>query len=577
MTQNLKQNKCNVKSIYREIIEIMFAYNPNILREQKKYLRNVLEFLYKNHFKTFEARVVSVTFLLQIEPDMPTVLSCLLHEMDDEIIDDEILSELVCFDAVELIVQLKSISSINFQTPKNSEIIRRYLLSKITDIRVLYIRLAKRIGLLKMMKDNPCLHSEKQQQYALDSVYFIINPLLSHLGLYRLKTEAEDLYFELTNKKEYDFIKNATREKKYKNLLNLKFTEKIEVIKNNILKIFSDNNIIDVEVFGRKKGIYSIYKKIKTKDYHSIEDVHDIFALRIITYSVEDCYRALSILHTAYEHEEEHFSDYIATPKSNGYESIHTVILHNKNYVEVQIRTQEMDYNAEIGTASHWKYKGVHEIYKKTKKIDENQKNKEFSFFKNSFTKKIYASTPTGEIKELSVGATPIDFAYSIHSDIGDHCSGAIVNGDIVPLVYKIKEGDMIGILTDKNKFPKKEWLDIVISDSARKKIKSYLFSIGEKIVAKTDKTQDKKQIVEAEVTEKKGEKKIEHKSNKNTLIIGGEKNMIHHFAKCCNPEEKNNIVAYASTTRDFVIHHKNCLNVLRCDRKRLLKVERFG
>ncbi len=584
------------ESVYANIIDSMSAYNPNILEEQKKYLKNVLEFLHEKSAELFEMRAVIVIVLLDIEPDMPTVLACLLHELEEEIVEDVILSELLCDDALNLMKELKKISTIHYQSPENSAIIKRYLLSKIEDIRVLYIRVAKRIGMLKLMRDDENLYTEKKRQRALSSVWFIIIPLLSHLGLYKLKTIAEDLYFELTNKKEYDFIKNSTRENNKKTDLNSQFNEKIQHIKHDISNILKKENIIDIEIFARKKGIYSIYKKIKEKDYHSVTDVHDIFALRIITYSVEECYKVLSVLHTEYDHEEEHFSDYIATPKLNGYESIHTIVSHENNFVEVQIRTQEMDYNAEVGSASHWAYKGIQNIStnKKNSKLENTEnientektkqsdiyENKQFNALKNSLPQKIYALTPTGEIKELSIGATPIDFAYSIHSDIGDHCSGAIVNGKIVSLTYKIQEGDMIGILTDKNKFPKKEWLDFVASESARQKIKSYLFSIGENVLARIDKTQNKKQDTNVEKALNKDLKNnIKNVVTKKTkaysgLIIGGQKNMIHHFAKCCNSEKKRNIVAYASNTRDFVIHHKNCGNLKKLDDERILRVE---
>jgi len=577
--------------VYENIIEAVSAYNPNILEKQKQNLKSILKLLYSQSAELFEMRAIIIFVLLKLEPDIPTILACLLHELDQEVVDDKILPELLCIDAVHLMKELKKISTIHYQSPENSEIIRRYLLSKINDVRVLYIRLAKRIGLLQLMRDDETLYTKKRRQHALDSVHFIIIPLLSHLGLYKLKTIAEDLYFEITNKKEFNFIKNSTRESTKQNVLNYKFTEKIQHVVHDISAVLKKENLVDIEIFGRKKGIYSIYKKIKTKNYNSIEDVQDIFALRIVTYSVEDCYKVLSVLHTEYKYEEEHFSDYIATPKLNGYESIHTIISHENHFVEVQIRTQEMDYNAEVGAASHWAYKGIQNISKNKKNAQYNDEEKnniyentQFNALKNSLPKKIYASTPTGEIKELPVGATPIDFAYSIHSDIGDHCSGAIVNGKIVSLRYKIQEGDMIGILTDKNKFPKIEWLDFIRSDSARQKIKSYLFSIGKNVVSKIDITQNKKQKNNLEKTEKPESKNSKNIINKNSkkpekysgLIIGGQKNMIYHFAKCCNPEEKRNIIAYASNTRDFIIHHRNCGNVERLDDNQILAVEKL-
>ena len=585
MKRKYNHQEPTVESMYNTIIDSVLLYNPYILDEQKNYLKNILEFLYEQSVEIFRIRSVIILVLLKLEPDMPTILACLVHELEEEVIDTEILSQVLCIDALYLTRELKKISTIHYQSPKNAEIIRRYLLSKIEDVRVLYIRLAKRIGILQIIRDNPHFYTEKKRQRTLESVHFIIIPLLSHLGLYRLKTIAEDLYFEITNKKEFDFIQKSTRDVYVSNHVNTAFTEKIQQIKHGISEVLQKENLVDIEIFGRKKGIYSIFKKIQTKDYHSIDDVQDIFALRIVTYSVEECYKVLSVLHTHYRHEENHFSDYIATPKLNGYESIHTIICYENTFVEVQIRTQEMDYNAEVGTASHWAYKGIKNISKNSEaqKVSEGRnvyKNKQFNALKNSLPKKIYASTPTGEIKELSVGATPIDFAYSIHSDIGDHCSGALVNEKIVPLTYKIKEGDMIGILTDKNKFPKKEWLDIVVSESARQKIKSYLFSIGEKVLSRIDKNQNNSDIKKLEIQEEKSKSSEDKNQNKKPddysgFIIGGEKNMIYHFAKCCNPEEKKNIIAYASNTRDFIIHHKNCGNIEKLDETRLLTVQR--
>ncbi len=240
-----------------------------------------------------------------------------------------------------------------------------------------------------------------------------------------------------------------------------------------------------------------------------------------------------------------------------------------------------MDHNAEIGTASHWSYKGIslhdNHIQHISSPHTSHSKNKEFTALKQSLPKKIYALTPTGEVKELPLGATPIDFAYTIHTDIGTHCKGAIVNDKITPLNYTIQEGDMIEILTDKNKYPKKEWLSIAVSKSVRHKIKSYFLSIGENIATKNNtflqKTEATKPILSKHV-----HKNTTHNTpSPNTFLIGGEKNMIYHFAKCCHPEEKKNLVAYASSTRDFVIHHKNCLNVLRCDQQKILEVKKIA
>ncbi len=595
MDQQHRIHRHDFESLYVTIIERVTAYNPTIDEKQKAYIRKILHFLYTHSLKVFEMRTAVLFILLDFEPDIPTILACLVYELEEELLENIQIKQFVCTDAFYLLEELEQISTIDYQHKRNADIIRRYLLSKVEDVRVLYIRFAKRIGMVQMMIADKFLYTEKKRQRTVHAVQYIIIPFLSHLGLYRVKTRAEDLCFRVTHPKEYQFIQSCIAEpaeKIAKNIPeksgeNAEFIEKIHHIEQNIARVLRTNHIIDVEIFARKKGIYSIYKKIQTKDYHSITDVHDIFALRIITYSVEECYRVLSVLHTAYPHQENHFSDYIATPKMNGYKSIHTVIEYDNHFVEIQIRTQEMDYQAEVGTASHASYKGVYGISKtnKTNNTSNAKGDQSFSALKKSLSAKIYALTPAGEVKELPLGATPLDFAYSIHSDIGDHCSGALVNEKIVSLSYKIQEGDMIGILTDKNKYPKKEWLDLVSSESARQKIKSYLFSIGENILSRVDKTQNKKSENNKEKIVNKNLKNTINTSTKKTqkkpkessgLIIGGQKNMIHHFAKCCTPEEKKNLVAYASNTRDFIIHSFYCGNIKKLESSRIVHVERI-
>ncbi|MBN2523335.1 MAG: bifunctional (p)ppGpp synthetase/guanosine-3',5'-bis(diphosphate) 3'-pyrophosphohydrolase [Bacteroidales bacterium] len=384
-------------------------------------------------------------------------------------------------DAVETIADgLAKVSDIKKETTSSqAENFRRLLLSLAKDVRVILIRLAEQTELMREMKQ---MTEEERIRVAAEASY-LYAPLAHRLGLYLIKSEMEDISLKYTNRSEYNMIARKLAETM--KTRNKFIDEFIQPLKNTLNK---QGFVYDI--IGRPKSIFSIWIKMKRKGVQ-FEDIYDLFAIRIIlkselTNEKADCWQAYSAVTDIYQPNPLRLRDWISIPKTNGYESLHTTVIGpDGRWVEVQIRTERMNEIAEKGVAAHWKYKGLdgeqglEEWLRKIREILETPEPDADSFiddFKLSlYSKEIFVFTPKGDLRKFPEGASVLDFAYDIHTDVGSTCIGARVNGKTMPIRYKMQNGDRIEILTAKNQFPKLDWLNFVVTSKAQKKIRQQL------------------------------------------------------------------------------------------------------
>ena len=424
------------------------------------------------------------TILAELGMDTSTIVAGLLHDVieDTEYTYDDI-KNLFGEEVANLVSGVTKITKMEYKSKEEQQAdnFRKMLLAMADDIRVIIIKLADRLHNMRTLKYRK---KEKQKKTAMETLD-IYAPLAHRLGISKIKWELEDLSFRYLHEEEYyDLVKQVAEKR----------TEREIYIKKIIEDMYNklEEAGIDSDIDGRPKHFFSIYKKMVTKN-KSIEQIFDLTAIRILVNTVKDCYEVLGIVHTIYKPIPGRFKDYIAMPKPNMYQSLHTTVIgpQGKTF-EIQIRTFEMHRTAEYGIAAHWKYKeGDNNGETKEKNFEsklvwlrdmlEFQKEtadaQEFieGFKIDLFTDEIFLFTPKGVVIDLPNGATPIDFAYRIHTDIGNKCVGAKVNGKIVPLDYKLKTGEIVEVLTSNNaKGPNMDWLNIAKSNQAKSKIRSW-------------------------------------------------------------------------------------------------------
>lgn len=333
---------------------------------------------------------------------------------------------------------------------------------KTENLRKMFLAVSKDLNSV-VQKLTRRVHEIKDKETAIETLE-VYAPLANRLGMRKIKAELEDLAFPFVYPHEYKIVKNMFKNKygeKEKELIKIKY-RLTEELKNNGLKNF--------EISSRVKHLYSLFKKLQRPDINmNIDLVYDLIALRIIVGDVEDCYKVMAVIHKTWKPIAEKFKDYIAVPKTNGYQSIHTAVFTEKGkIVEMQIRTKEMHEHAERGVAAHWTYDEAG----KPAKIQKSDKH--LSWTKN-LQNRVFCFTPAGDVIDLLQGATSLDFAYTVHTEIGNHAVGALVNNKFVSLDTVLKNGDVIEIKTQKNKWPSPGWLKQVKTPLARKQIKSYL------------------------------------------------------------------------------------------------------
>ena len=429
---------------------------------------------------------LNVAYILAgIGLDESTISAALLHDVvEDTDVTDEQLRKEFGDEIADMVAGVTKLSNIQFASveEQQAEDYRKMFLAMGKDIRVILIKLADRLHNMRTLK---YLRRDRQIANAKETME-LYAPLANRLGLYSLKWELEDLSFKYLEPEEYHELVEGINKKREE---RLQFIEKImDDIRAELKK-----QKIDAEVTGRAKHLYSIYRKMK-RDNKTLDQIYDLFALRILVNSIKDCYAALGVVHEMYSPMPGRFKDYIAVPKPNMYQSIHTTLLGDKGTpFEVQIRTWDMHRVAEYGIAAHWAYKEASYFGKKQSvKVEEDklawlretlewqsemQDPQEFlnTLKTELFEDEVYVFTPKGAIKVLPRGATPIDFAYSIHAEIGNRMTGCKINSKMMPIITPLQSGDIVEIITsDNSKGPSRDWLKFVKSSTAKNRIKSW-------------------------------------------------------------------------------------------------------
>ena len=630
--------------LYEELINSVRKYHPStdISMIEKAY-RVASEAHEGQKRKSGEPYIIHplcvAIILADLELDKETIVAGLLHDavedtwMTYEEVEKEFGSEVALL--VDGVTKLGQLSYSADKVEVQAENLRKMFLAMAKDIRVILIKLADRLHNMRTLQ---YMRPEKQQEKARETMD-IYAPIAMRLGISKIKVELDDLSLKyLKPDVYYDLVEKIALRKSEREQF-------VGAIVKEVKKHMDDANI-KAQVDGRVKHFFSIYKKMVNQD-KTIDQIYDLFAVRILVDTVKDCYAALGVIHEMYKPIPGRFKDYIAMPKPNMYQSLHTTLIGpNGQPFEIQIRTFEMHKTAEYGIAAHWKYKESSDGKAPVGKSEEEKlnwlrqilewqrdmsDNKEFmSLLKNDldlFADSVYCFTPQGDVKTLPSGSTPVDFAYSVHSAVGNKMVGARVNGKLVPIEYQIKNGDRIEIITSQNsQGPSRDWLKLVKSTQAKNKInqwfkkelkednilkgkemltqyarakgfkivnytkpqyqdavmhkygfrdwESVLAAIGHgglkegqvfnKLVEAYDK-ENKKNLTDEQVLEAAGEtqEKLHITKNKSGIVVKGIHDVAVRFSKCCNPIPGDEIVGFVTRGRGITIHRTDCINVL--------------
>ncbi|MBQ5877905.1 MAG: bifunctional (p)ppGpp synthetase/guanosine-3',5'-bis(diphosphate) 3'-pyrophosphohydrolase, partial [Treponema sp.] len=449
------------------------------------------------------------------------------------------------------------------------------------DVRVIFVKLADRLDRIRNIKT---LESSQQKLLASE-IIDIWAPLADRLGMSKEKNEFEDLSLKYTNPDAFQQIKAVIAQKK---------DERAAYLQNAVstIQAEADKIGIQVSISSRAKHFYSIYQKMRKRNKEPSE-LFDLLALRVICQHKTDCYTLIGIVHGLWKPLEGRFKDYIAMPKANGYQSLHTTVMCEDKPLEIQIRTQKMHDIAEHGVASHWLYKkGMNHdlvdvnnlsIFNQLQELRNKPLSDEtfFQNFKNDLLgDEVLVFTPKGEVKKLPLGSNAIDFAYSIHSAIGEKIVGAKANGKIIPLTQPLQNTQIIEILTNPQAHPTESQLKSVKTTKAKQKIHSWLVANDSTFEAKSNtakiENEVSKVIQEEHRKHKKGTGLPQEQKDTGKVKVGNTTNFIVTFAKCCNPKYPDPISGYVSTGRGLIIHKANCITFHRIPniQKRTLEVE---
>jgi len=574
--------------------------------------------------------------LADMQMDTGTVAAALLHDViEDTKATSEDILEMFGPDVLQLVLGVTKLSKLEFESleARQAENIRNMLLAMAKDIRVILIKLADRLHNMRTLQ----FQKEHKQKKIARETLDIFAPLASRLGIYWIKKELENRSHMFIDPYEYRRIKD---------LLNMDKRERnsfIEQIKEQIGKTMARENI-ECSVSGRYKHIYSIAEKMKSQNLE-FEEIYDIVAFRIIVERGAECYAALGHMHSLWKPIDYKFKDYIARPKPNMYQSLHTtVVAPPGRRVEIQIRTLEMDKVAKSGIAAHWSYKEGHASTMEGDKefswiqdIVERQKNIKDpdEFLENVrielFPDEVFVFTPNGQVKALPKGAIPVDFAYMIHTEVGNQCNGAKVNERMVPLKYELKTGDVVEILTKKGGHPSRDWLKSVKTVKARSRIRQWIkiqeynrsitlgremcekefkklrldfhkllksekmvevaamfsFKTGDDLIANVGygkitplqiarkflthpETEGDESLID-KITETPSGKK---KKASGGVLVKGIDDVLIRFAKCCQPVPGDKITGYITRGHGVAIHRSNCVNALKTNPERKIEVQ---
>ena len=633
--------------LYKELIDSVKKYHPStdISMIEKAY--HIADEAHKGQLrKSGEPYIIHplcvAIILADLELDKESIVAGLLHDVVEDTVmtPEEIKQEFG--EEVEVIVDgVTKLTQLSYKVDKveeQAENLRKMFLAMAKDIRVILVKLADRLHNMRTLK---YMKPEKQKEKARETMD-IYAPIAQRLGISKIKIELDDLSLKyLEPEAYYDLVHQIAQRKSVRD-------DYVQSLVEEVKKHIHEAGI-PAQIDGRAKHFFSIYKKMKNQD-KTLDQIYDLFAIRIIVDSVKDCYAALGVIHEMYKPIPGRFKDYIAMPKPNMYQSLHTTLIGPTGQpFEIQIRTYEMHRTAEYGIAAHWKYKEAsnnggaaapmtvteEEKLSWLRQILEWQRdmsdNKEFmSLLKSDldlFSDTVFCFTPTGDVKNLPNGSTPIDFAYSIHSAVGNKMIGAKVNGKLVPIDYVIQNGDRIEVLTSQNsKGPSRDWLNIVKSTQAKNKINQWFRSElkeeniirGKELLASCCKSkginlsdinrpeyQDKimrkygfhdwnsclatvghgglkegqivnrmyeeykkdhlARITDEEVLEtiSENKEKVPEKKSKSGIIVKGLYDVAVHFSKCCSPVPGDEIVGFVTRGRGVSIHRTDCINII--------------
>ncbi len=576
--------------------------------------------------------------LAELHAGPATICAGLLHDtVEDTSETKEDLIKAFGEDIASIVEGVTKLSQMKFATleQKQAENHQHMLIAMAKDIRVIIVKLADRLHNIRTLGALP---SEKQVRIAKETLE-IYAPLAHKLGMFQIKAELEDKALKYVEPVWYAKIISQIKNNSSVRMHSIDHT--ISEIKDYL----KPEQIPQFEIKGRIKNVYSIYKKMINQN-KSFEDIYDILAIRIIVNTIGECYQALGIIHAHYTPVPKRFKDYIAVPKPNMYQSLHTTVISNDGLIfEVQIRTEEMDRVAELGIAAHWAYKENVEYSKDKEQFeiasklkwyrelleyseeDKSTKAKDFveTIKEDILTANVYVYTPTGEVIALPKGATPLDFAYKIHTNIGNKTVGALVNQKIVPLDYELQNGDIISIKTSKNSFgPSENWLKIAKTSHAKHKIKGFLnkqnrdvlvangkasleeefrinklsfdvddafveaqfsknnmhsledlyYEIGKgnfSVKTVTNRLSDKNAHEESLAKQMERSKRILTTNSETGVVVEGLSNPQLKLGSCCNPIPGDPIMGYVTKGYGIVIHHKNCKNAISFAKERLI------
>jgi len=573
--------------------------------------------------------------LADMRLDPVSIAAGLLHDVvEDTHATPEEIETLFGSETRHIVSGVTKLSALTFDNSqaRQAENIRKMLLAMADDIRVILIKLADRLHNMRTLE----FQKEHKQKKIARETLDIYSPIAARLGIYWMKRELEDTAFMYLHPTTYGQIKNrVARDRSERELY-------IEEVKRIIREKMSGNDL-KCDVLGRYKYFYSIHQKMVTQNL-PFEDVYDIIAFRIITTSVSECYEALGLIHSLWKPIDIKIKDYIARPKPNMYQSLHTTVIGPRGErVEIQIRTREMDKVAKSGIAAHWGYK-------EGKRVDENVSGK-FAWIQNLienqesikdpeeflenvridlFPDEVYVFTPNGEIKTLPKGATPVDFAYLIHTEVGHQCTGAKVNGRMIPLKHELKTGDVVNVVTTKNHQPSKDWLKFVKTVKARSRIRQWIkiqekdrsTTLGREMLEKAfrkhrmafntaSKTEEMEKVAQdfgfkavedlianvgygkitplqivrkfAPKSDRKEDNdsilnkiigRVRKKKSKTGVLVKGVEDILIRFGKCCQPVPGDAITGYITQGYGVTVHRINCVNALKMNPERTIEVD---
>jgi GTP diphosphokinase / guanosine-3',5'-bis(diphosphate) 3'-diphosphatase len=630
-----------LKKLEEKLLEYYPDVNLGLVRKAYEFAEKRHEGQKRSSGEPYMIHPVGVSIILaELHLDLDSIITGLLHDTveDTETSLEDIKSQFG-ESVSELVDGVTKISRMTFRTSeeKQAENFRKMIVAMAKDLRVILVKLADRTHNMRTLEHLP----EKKQKLIAQETLDIYAPLANRLGIHWVKAELEDLCLRYLKPEVYYRLAQQIAKKKSER------EKYIDDIQRTILESLKEYGL-NSSVSGRPKHFYSIYKKLEQRNSVEIDDIHDIIAFRIIVDNITECYKALGVIHAIFKPIPGRFKDYIAMPKPNNYQSLHTTVIDpTGERMEIQIRTLEMHSIAQSGVAAHWKYKEGRADSGNQSKMDwlnrllDSQKTlidpNEFleSVKLDLYQGDVYIFTPKGEVKEYPHGSTPLDFAYSVHTDVGHHCVGAKVNGKIVPLKYRLKSGDVVEILTSQTQRPSKDWLKLVKSSRAISKIRAYIKQeerdkakeLGMEIlerelkryqtnIAKVMKSGEfssalkelgcrtiedlfisvgygklttreiVKQVLSKEqlnIVEEPQQKNflqkvistaIKRSDAKSAVMVSGMGDVLIRFAKCCGPIPGDSIVGFVSRGRGVTIHQANCQKALDGDSARSVDVE---